>query len=267
MVTEFEFSQEVAHKLEDAGFSVESKPSIEGVRPDLLVGLDDGRRFVIELKSWQDPDRRDIAIATRQAQLFKKTTNSDKAFVVIKGLKHSHPYAGLLAAKDLVLALTKARQEIPSKKTVIQALQNVEIVDEAESAKSSLPKKTVFAAMPYSVRYEDTYFLGIIPAATSVNAASDRADYDNYVGDAVQNIKKRILGSDVVVADLSESRPNVLYELGFAEASSVKTVQICSTPPGQLPFDVRNNSTLSYSLGRIHKLSTDLSERLKGVLS
>ena len=45
------------------------------------------------------------------------------------------------------------------------------------------------------------------------------------------------------------------------------TVHICSTPPSQLPFDVQNWSTLSYSCGQTAKLRNPLTRRLSSALA
>ena len=50
--------------------------------------------------------------------------------------------------------------------------------------------------------------------------------------------------SSAVIADLSESKPNVLYEAGLAHALKRPSVHICSTPIADLPFDVRNWNTI-----------------------
>jgi nucleoside 2-deoxyribosyltransferase len=75
-----------------------------------------------------------------------------------------------------------------------------------------------------------------------------------------------IRAAKVVVADLSDSRPNVLHEVGYAEALSKSIIQICSTPTKDLPFNVRNNRTISYKLGQTAKLKTRLEAEIKKVI-
>ena len=70
----------------------------------------------------------------------------------------------------------------------------------------------------------------------------------------------------MIIADISESRPNVLHEVGFAEALKIPVIQICSTPINQLPFNVRNNQTIQYSIGQSARLRKKLEERLKALL-
>jgi nucleoside 2-deoxyribosyltransferase len=82
----------------------------------------------------------------------------------------------------------------------------------------------------------------------------------------VERIKRLIKESSAVIADLSEAKSNVLYEVGYAHALKRPTIHICSTPLEQLPFDVRNWNTITYVKGQTHKLKTDLARRLKAIL-
>ncbi len=100
--------------------------------------------------------------------------------------------------------------------------------------------RRVFAAMPFSPEYDDAYFVAMVPAAESVRAVCSRVDQEEFEGDVVERIESDIRDSDAVIADLSEAKPNVLYETGFAHALGRPTIHISSTSLNDLPFDVRN---------------------------
>jgi hypothetical protein len=125
------------------------------------------------------------------------------------------------------------------------------------------PPMRVFAAMPFASLYDDTHVVAIEPACLDVGAGCTGADYSSHAGDIVGQIKALITGSVAVVADLSESRPNVLFEIGYASALGRPVVQICSTPLDQIPFDVRNDKTLPYAIGQTAKLRLKLFAELK----
>lgn len=130
---------------------------------------------------------------------------------------------------------------------------------------SSEPRRTIFVAMPFSPEYEDVYHVAIAGAAEAVGAVCDRVDLAQFSGDIVKEIRSRIRRSIAVIADLSEAKPNVLYEIGFAQALGRPTVHICSTPLDEMPFDVRNWNTLEYTKGQTHKLRDNLVKRLEAV--
>ena len=143
---------------------------------------------------------------------------------------------------------------------------------EPKKAKPKLPKvrkapdRTIFAAMPFAKIYDDTFEVGIQGACLKLGYKAVRVDHQNFVGDIVAEIKKLIKKSAAVVGDLSDGRPNVLYEIGYAEAAKRNVVQICSTPMENIPFDVRNNRTIPYEKGQTTKLKERLIRELRAIL-
>ena len=88
-----------------------------------------------------------------------------------------------------------------------------------------------------------------------------------------KNVDKLVLAamsfarkSVAVIVDLSEAKPNVLYETGYAHALKKPCIHICSTTLEKLPFDVANWKTTLYHPGQTHKLAKELAQRLKAVL-
>ena len=78
------------------------------------------------------------------------------------------------------------------------------------------------------------------------------------------NVRRLIEASIAVIIDLSEAKPNVLYETGYVHALSKPTVHICSTPMSGLPFDVRNWNTLKYTQDRRTSFEIPSRNGLKG---
>jgi hypothetical protein len=128
------------------------------------------------------------------------------------------------------------------------------------------PQVTIFAAMPFDDVYDDVYFVAMAGAAKRLKGLCDRTDHSHFVGDIPAVIRQMIRASDVVICDLSEAKPNVLYETGFAHALEKKAVHICSTPLNKLPFDVSHFNTIEYHRGSTHKLIEPLVERLRAIL-
>ena len=126
---------------------------------------------------------------------------------------------------------------------------------------------TIFAAMPFDPAFDDVYFVGIVAAAKALGGTAIRVDQVMHGADAVAETQRQIRRCDAVIADLSTSEPDVLYELGFAEAIGKPSVQICSTPYDELPFMVRNRDTLLYRPGRTHLLGQQLATYLSQLLA
>jgi nucleoside 2-deoxyribosyltransferase len=133
------------------------------------------------------------------------------------------------------------------------------------SAEVTKVDKLIFAAMPFAPQYEDVFFVAMSYAAEQVGAVCDRVDRREFQGNVVEEVHRLIRKSSAVIVDLSESKPNVLYEAGFAHALKKPCVHICSTPMDKLPFDVAQWKTTRYEAGQTHKLRRDLTQRLKTI--
>lgn len=246
------FEDQIASYLEEAGYTFKRNPSVGGLRPDFLIKGPHGERVVVEAKTWS-PRGGNTARALNQAEHYRQVTKADRAFVVLDQLQRNHREAGVVNVDGLLEVLGDYfAKHKPSRRRKAPARQSL--------------GGTVFAAMPFDSKYDDTYFVAMTHAAESIDATCERVDRTEYVGDIVEQIKAMIEDSIVVIVDLSESKPNVLYEAGYADALPRPTVYICSTPLGDLPFDVRNKNVLTYALGGTAKLRQSLTRRLKGIV-
>jgi hypothetical protein len=170
-------------------------------------------------------------------------------------LKKNYKRRGVIKVDAVVPTLRKLflRPEAPARRAA---------EPEPESA-----RRMVFAAMPFASEYDDTFFIAMSYAARRVGATCKRVDRAEFSGDIVEEIKRLIAASAAVIVDLSEAKPNVLYEAGLAHALKKPTVHICSTPLTDLPFDVRNWNTIPYSRGQTVKLQEPLARRLQAVMA
>jgi hypothetical protein len=101
----------------------------------------------------------------------------------------------------------------------------------SDSQEAPLPKKnrTVFAAMPFAPHYEDTFFLGMVPAAETVKATCVRVDQEKFQGDIVTEISRLNGISNAMIADVSEPNPNVFFETGYAYALRIPVILLSSS--------------------------------------
>jgi hypothetical protein len=256
MTVNLQFAGDIASSLETAGLTVDTNLTIGGVKPDLMIRSPSGGAVVIDVKPWIHPSKSLLDSAAHQVELYEKKLGADKAFVVVSGLDHSLPNKGLFKAEDLVKAIFLEFDQ----KAVDEA---VEKVVKAVLVPAS---KLIFAAMPFAKRYNDTYFGPMAYAAEKVGAACKRVDQEPFAGLIVDKIKRMIQSCSAVIADLSEGKPNVLYEVGYAHGLGRPTVHICATPMSELPFDVAQWNTLAYEFGNTVELREPLAESLRAVL-
>lgn len=238
----------IAERLREAGLKFATERAIGGLAPDFLVYAPDGRHFIVEIRHWDFPGL--TTEARRQAQHYQNAAKVDGAFIVIPGLKRNLPSKGVVTLDGLIPAL---EAEIHSSKTHSSPLEVTKV------------DKLIFAAMPFAPQYEDVFFVAMSYAAEQVGAVCDRVDRREFQGNIVEEVHRLIRESSAVIVDLSESKPNVLYEAGFAHALKKPCVHICSTPLEKLPFDVAQWKTTRYEAGQTHKLRRDLTQRLKTI--
>jgi hypothetical protein len=252
LMKEKQAEEEVASLLREAGFEFYREPTLGGLRPDFLVKGPSGEHVVVEVKAW-DPRGGNTARAMSQSRYLKLRTRADHAVVVLPLLQRNFRESGVVSTNALIDTLALFFEHPSSRKGKV-----------SKPARRATP--TVFAAMPFDRKYDDTYFVALSYAAEKINAACTRVDRTEFSGDIVEEIKRLIHSSIAVVVDLSESKPNVLYEAGFSHALRKPTVHICSTPLEQLPFDVRNWNTLPYKTGQTSALRDPLAKRLASAL-
>lgn len=106
-------------------------------------------------------------------------------------------------------------------------------------------KPKAFVLMPFAPEFDDIYtFLihqGVCAAGFDVTRADDLLSHNNILKD----ILDCMINSDLIIADLTGSNPNVYYELGIAHAFK-KRVILLTQDISELPFDLRSYRVISY---------------------
>lgn len=243
-----ELEEIIAARLREAGLKFATERAVGGLAPDFIVYAPDGRQFIVQTRDWDFPGL--TMEASRQAQHYQDAAKADGAFIVIPGLKRNLPSKGVVTVDGLIPAL---QAEIQTEKT------------RANPPEVTRIEKLVFAAMPFAPQYEDVFFVAMSYAAEQVGAVCDRVDRREFQGNVVEEVHRMIRKASAVIVDLSESKPNVLYEAGFAHALKKPCIHICSTSLEKIPFDVAQWKTTRYEPGQTHKLRRDLTQRLKAI--
>ncbi len=273
------FENQLENILRDAHIAYRRQPSIGGLRPDFIVTGPHGEKIILEVKMW-DPRGGNTARAFHQVQLYKKATGADQALIVMPDLKKNYKRRGVVKMDAVVPTLQKIFHLSEEGKPAEPALPPAELHGAKKPERAAarpqraprpapepaVSKRMIFAAMPFASEYDDTYFIAMSHAAEQVGAECKRVDLKEFSDDIVAEIKRLIISSAAVIVDLSEAKPNVLYEAGFAHALKKPTVHICSTPLSELPFDVRNWNTIPYRRGQTALLKEPLVRRLKAVM-
>lgn len=117
-------------------------------------------------------------------------------------------------------------------------------------------KPRCFVIMPFGrgsdeeQHYLDVYDHIIAPPIEEAGFTCERGDQIPNFGPIPDQVLEKLRDYELVVADLTAKRMNVFYELGFRHALSKDTITIAEDPDS-LPFNVRVNRTLKYSLGDV----------------
>ena len=85
----------------------------------------------------------------------------------------------------------------------------------------------------------------IEPACATYGLNPVRADSLARAGEITTQIFRRLRDDDIVIADLTDANPNVMYELGLRHTRDKLTIQIGEF--GRLPFDVSTIRTIQFS--------------------
>lgn len=251
----------IASKLNALGFETEVETDHEGQRLDVLAFTPSGATLALELKDWQESNAEMIAKARKQSSLLSRSASVDFAWIVIPSLKDTEQSETIFNLNGLMRAAQNLVDSEPNFE-----LRGTHGMHRRKEKDPGRKAKRVFVAMPFAEQFEDTYYLGIVPAVKRASAVCVRVDQNYLSQQIVDKIHTEIRLSDIVVADLTNANPNVTYELGFAHALKKPAIHISATQPENLPFDLRQWSTCFYKFGNIHELVKKLSEMIQHVL-
>ncbi len=123
-------------------------------------------------------------------------------------------------------------------------------------------KRRVFVAMPFSDDFENVYAFALYPAVRECGLICERVDESHFTGEVLQQIKGGIEKASLVIADVTEARPNVYLEVGYAWGKG-KPVIFVAKKGTEPHFDVRAHRCIYY--GKFDQLTRDLTELIRGL--
>jgi hypothetical protein len=127
-----------------------------------------------------------------------------------------------------------------------------------------------FIVMQFSSPYNEVYSHVIKDVCEELSVESLRADEIYGPGIIVKDVIDRIARSQVIIADISPTNPNVYFEVGYALALGKPIILLAQrlAPGVQLPFDLSAFRVLFYedSIGGKPKLEEGLRKHLREIL-
>lgn len=116
-------------------------------------------------------------------------------------------------------------------------------------------KRLIFVLTPFNTQFYNE-FMTIKEVCTNMGFTCIRGDEKQFKGDIFPEMLKYIVQARIIIANINGRNPNVLYELGVAQALD-KSVILVSKEPKDLPIDIQSQRFLIYSD------STTLADSLK----
>ena len=122
---------------------------------------------------------------------------------------------------------------------------------------------TCFVLMPFRDRFNELYHNAIKPIVEAQGLICLRADEIYTDRTIMGDIWNHIQQSEIIIADITDRNPNVLYELGLAHAIWRKTILI-TQQMSDIPFDLRQLRIIPYSdkIGAEAELSRELKKAI-----
>lgn len=105
--------------------------------------------------------------------------------------------------------------------------------------------RLIFILTPFHDKYAEDY--KVIREVCSMSGYKClRGDEDFFKGDIFPEMLKLIVKSRLIIANINGRNPNVLYELGIAQAID-KSVILIAKEPKELPIDIKSKRFLIYN--------------------
>jgi len=115
---------------------------------------------------------------------------------------------------------------------------------EQESAEQK-ESKYIFVIMPLKAEFDDVYKTIRTACGKFPGVTFDRADDWSQTGRITDQIVAALKAAHLIIADITEQNPNVMYELGYAHALG-KHVIVLNAGQGS-PFDVADYRQILYA--------------------
>lgn len=108
-----------------------------------------------------------------------------------------------------------------------------------------ITSRLCFVLMPFGEKFDVVYRTLIAPSVEDAGLTVMRADEMTTPGFILEQIRSAIQQARLCIVDVTGANPNVLYELGFAQASGKPVVMIAESADSA-PFNIASQRILVY---------------------
>jgi hypothetical protein len=126
-----------------------------------------------------------------------------------------------------------------------------------------------FVVMQFNTPEYEALFKDVIePVCIEMGLDPYRADFTLLPGLVIEDIRKQIAQSRVIIAEMTPLNGNVYYEVGYADALNKPVILIADKKVGNLPFDLRPYRTIFYenTIGGKRNVETALKKYLTNIM-
>lgn len=123
---------------------------------------------------------------------------------------------------------------------------------------------SVFVLMPFQPQF-NVVWKAIVGTCDQVGVTCSRSDTIRLPGRITGQIMEAIRSANVIVADVTDNNPNVMFELGYADALG-KPIVVLNQRVAESPFDLRDWRQISYEPKELDNLVSVLGLFLREVL-
>lgn len=131
-------------------------------------------------------------------------------------------------------------------------------------------KPYVFVLIPFGATWSDNVYDAISQACNETASAfaglrAERADDIAVPGRITDQITSAIERADVLIADITDLNPNVLFELGYGDALG-KSIIVLNQRVDETPFDIKDWRQIPYTAESLKDMRSTLVGFLTGTL-
>ena len=124
---------------------------------------------------------------------------------------------------------------------------------------------SVFVSCPFHGPYKDL-IAAIRRAAVAFNLQVVSVDQYTAARPLADDVQRAIKDSRIVVADITGNNPNVLNEIGLAQASLKALILISQDSPSDAPANIRNLRIVQYALTDLQSLQGRIADGIQELL-